>query len=253
MVFSDGGYQSVPEYTRKGLFFPQWRAECSTDSLSNLIFSLVFAQDVNDCIGSLPCSQQLSKSSWSLLCNAGPPSFQSSGGIPSTTAALPLIQMLNSFGNFFRRWLLILWMGAGDAEKCWVLDDTVRDEEGFQVLRPTTQNVGLVCKKHLPTCTVQGTLDHVNQVMHCLEGFLETSVVTYISVSLSSLCEIRPSVISDLWNLVLEDAANETEGSPPQMDITAEPGGLGWMISSSLAVHESLGCSRWTSLISSWW
>ena len=39
--------------------------------------------------GSLPCSQQQRKSSWSLQCNAGPPCFQASGGIPSTPAALP--------------------------------------------------------------------------------------------------------------------------------------------------------------------
>ena len=41
-------------------------------------------------LGSLPCSQQQTKSSWSLLCNAGLPLFQNSGIIPSTPAALPL-------------------------------------------------------------------------------------------------------------------------------------------------------------------
>ena len=39
--------------------------------------------------GSLPCSQQQRKILWSLQCNAGPPCFQASGGIPSTPAALP--------------------------------------------------------------------------------------------------------------------------------------------------------------------
>ena len=69
-------------------------------------------------------------------------------------------------------------MFVGDAENCWVLDDTVSAKEGLEVLRPTTQNGGLVCKKHLPICTVQGTLDSVSQALHCLEGFVEASVVT---------------------------------------------------------------------------
>ena len=42
-------------------------------------------------LGGLPCSQQQKRSSWSLLCNAGLPSFQSSGGIPSTPGTLPLL------------------------------------------------------------------------------------------------------------------------------------------------------------------
>ena len=41
-------------------------------------------------LGSLPCFQQQTRRSWSLLCNAGPPLFQNSGGIPSTPAVLPL-------------------------------------------------------------------------------------------------------------------------------------------------------------------
>ena len=41
-------------------------------------------------LGSFPCSQQQTRSSWSLLCNAGPPLFQNSSGIPSTPAAFPL-------------------------------------------------------------------------------------------------------------------------------------------------------------------
>lgn len=42
-------------------------------------------------LGSLPCSQKQTRSSWSLLCNAGPPSFQISGGIPLTSIALLLL------------------------------------------------------------------------------------------------------------------------------------------------------------------
>ena len=42
-------------------------------------------------LGSLPCSQQQTRSLWSLLCNAGPLSFQSSGRILLTPAALPLL------------------------------------------------------------------------------------------------------------------------------------------------------------------
>ena len=42
-------------------------------------------------LGSLLWSQQETRNLWSLLCNAGPPSFQSSGGILLTPAALPLL------------------------------------------------------------------------------------------------------------------------------------------------------------------
>ena len=41
-------------------------------------------------LGSFSCSQQQTRSSWSLLCNAGLPFFQKSREIPSTPAALPL-------------------------------------------------------------------------------------------------------------------------------------------------------------------
>ena len=41
---------------------------------------------------SLPCTQQQTRSSWSLICNAGPPSFQSSAWIPSTPTVLPFLK-----------------------------------------------------------------------------------------------------------------------------------------------------------------
>ena len=41
-------------------------------------------------LGSLLCSQQQTRSSWSLLCSTGPPYLQISGGIPPTPAALRL-------------------------------------------------------------------------------------------------------------------------------------------------------------------
>ena len=88
-------------------------------------------------------------------------------------------------------------------------------KEGLEVLRPTTQNGGLVCKKHLSMGNAQGTLDSVNWAIHCLESFVEAFVVTLVSVLLSFLCEIGPLLILDLSKLALEDATNETEGSPP--------------------------------------
>ncbi len=82
------------------------------------------------------------------------------------------------------------------------------------MLRSTTQNGGLVCKKHLHICTAQGNLDPVYRVSNYLEGFVEASVVTSVCVLLSSLCKIGPLLILDLSKLALEDAANETEGIP---------------------------------------
>ena len=61
-------------------------------------------------------------------------------------------------------------------ENYWVLDNMVSAKEGLEVLSPMTQNGGLVCKKHLPICTVQGTLDLVSWAIHCLDGFVETLV-----------------------------------------------------------------------------
>ena len=36
---------------------------------------------------------------------------------------------------------------------------------------------GLICKKHFPICTVQESLDPVSRAIHCLESFIETSLV----------------------------------------------------------------------------
>ena len=63
-------------------------------------------------------------------------------------------------------------------ENYWLLDNMVSAKEGLEVLRPKTQNGSLVCQKHLPICTAQGTLDLVSQAIHCLEGFVEATRVT---------------------------------------------------------------------------
>ena len=204
-------------------FFLQWRAEWSLDSWSNLTLIPLFLYKVMmiallRSLRSLPCSQQQTRSSWSLLHNAGPPSFQSSGEILSTPAALLLhkcsMALVISFiegssSEFCFEWLL------GDSENCWVLDDTVSAKAGLEVLRPMTQNGGLVCKKHLPICTAQGTLDGVSWTIHWLEGFVE----------------IGPPLILDLLKLALEDAANEMEGNPPHRTRWLNQVGLvGWFL-----------------------
>ena len=88
----------------------------------------------------------------------------------------------------------------------------------------------------MPISTAQETPDPVSRAIRCLEGFIEASVVTWVSALLSSLCEIGPPIILDLSNIVLEDAANETGKQPPPLDITADPGVFGRMISSWQAV-----------------
>ena len=52
-------------------------------------------------LGNLPYSHQQTKSSWNLLYNVGFPSFQSSGGIPSTPAAFPLLNSSMALVIFF--------------------------------------------------------------------------------------------------------------------------------------------------------
>ena len=69
-------------------------------------------------------------------------------------------------------------MVARDTEDYRVLDDMVSVKDGLEMLRPTTQNGGFVCKKHLPICTAEGTLNPVKRAIHCHEGFVEVSVVT---------------------------------------------------------------------------
>ena len=44
----------------------------------------------------------------------------------------------------------------GDAENCWVLVNTVSAKEELEVLRPTTQNGGLVCKSTYPSALCKG-------------------------------------------------------------------------------------------------
>ena len=68
----------IPRWLEKSEFYPLF------------LYSVMMTASQRS-LGSLPCSQQQKRSPWSLLYNAGPPSFQSSSWIPSTPATLPLL------------------------------------------------------------------------------------------------------------------------------------------------------------------
>ena len=133
---------------------------------------------------SLPCSQQQTRSSWSLLCNAGPP-FRGYGGILSVPTALPLLKCsMASVISFIE--------GSSSnfaLNGCWRMLRTVGSWTTQSVLKKyrkcSDQRLrGHVCKKPLSFCTVQGTLDPVSRAVHCHEAFLEASVVTYVWILL---------------------------------------------------------------------
>ena len=64
-------------------------------------------------------------------------------------------------------------MVAGDAENCWVLDDTFSAKEGLELLRPMTQN-GALAHLHCARDSGPGESGHT---LPC-EGLVEASVVT---------------------------------------------------------------------------
>ena len=107
-------------------FFLQWRAEWSPDSWSNLTFLSCFCTrwwwlHCRD-LGSFLCSQQQTRGLWSLLCNAGLPSFQISGGIQSTLTALRLL-------NCSMTWVISFTEGSSSNSAlngCWGLWRTAK-------------------------------------------------------------------------------------------------------------------------------
>ena len=66
-----------------------WLLEQS-DFSTSFLYKVMMTESQRS-LGSLLCSQQQTRSLWSLLRNAGPPFFQSSGGILLTPTALPLL------------------------------------------------------------------------------------------------------------------------------------------------------------------
>ena len=137
-------------------------------------------------LGSLPCSQQQTRSSWSLLCNAGPPSFQSSGGIPSTPAALPLLNFSTALVISSQRKsnsALNGYLGMWRTDGSWTTQSVLKRDWKWsdQWLRMEALSV---------KSTAQRTQDPVS-------------------------CKIGPPLILNFAKLPLEDAANETEVSPP--------------------------------------
>ena len=86
----------------------------------------------------------------------------------------------------------------------------------------------------------------MREVIHCLEGFVEASVVSRICVLLSSVCEIGPPLILDLSKRVLEDAAKETEGRPDLL--TGHDGWAKWGCWDNLF----FGSCSWNYWLSSW-
>ena len=194
-------------------------------------------------LGSLPWSQQQTRSSWSLICNARPPSFQSSCGIPSTPAALQLFKCSMVLVIFFiessssntalnSNWGI--WRTAGSwtprsaQERDWKCSD--------QQLRMET----LSGKSSCPSAMHKGL--YIQWVDH-----------TLLFRNLCSHLGLRVADFS-LWDWssthfgYLDDCAGgccKWDGrQPSSRDMTAEPVGLGGMISSSLAVPLSLDCSR---------
>ena len=172
MIFSDGGYQSILENTSKD--FSCDGEQSDLPSWSNLNFLSCFCTRYRWLhrgyhLDVYPAPNNIQGVRRALLCNVGPPSLQSSSGIPSTPAAFPLLgcsrTLVISFieGQFIQfcfEWLL------GDTDNCWILSDEVSAKEGLEVLRPTTQNGGLVCKKHSPICTAQRTLDPMSRAIY---------------------------------------------------------------------------------------
>ena len=79
------------------------------------------------------------------------------------------------------------------------------------MLRPTAHDGCSICKEHLAIRTAQGTLDLVCRAIHCLEGFIEASVVTNVCALLSSYCEVGPPLVLDVLKLALVVATNATE------------------------------------------
>jgi len=81
------------------------------------------------------------------------------------------------------------------------------------MLRPAAQNRCLFCEEHPAVRTAQRTLHLVSRAVHCLEGFIEASVVTSVCTMLSSLCEVGPPLVLDDLKLALKVSASVTEGS----------------------------------------
>ena len=126
----------------------------------------------------LPCFQLKTMGSWSLLCNASDLSFPSSAGIPLTPAAWPLLNCSMA---------LVISFTEGSSSNsalngCWGIRRTAGSLTTRSAVKRgwkcSTQNGGLICKKHLPIHIVQETLDPVSRAIYYLESFIEASVVT---------------------------------------------------------------------------
>ena len=154
--------------------------------------------------GKLPCSLRQTKSSWSLVCNTGPPCFQSSGGIPSSLAVSPAtLQLLHCLGCLFKGWdvIRVHWLLC-NAKDRWGLDRTVGAEECMSenVVSSGSEWMSYVCEKILSVHTAQGTLSVVYEglYIYCLVGFVEFSVINAvcaIHLSLQGLTTIYSGLL----------------------------------------------------------
>ena len=178
-------------------------------------------------LGSLPYSQQQTRSSWSLLCNAGPPFFQKSGRIPSTPAALPLficsMVLISSCiqGSSSSSTLTGIW-GMRRSAESWTTRSALKS---FWKCSDQRLRIDILFEECPSIRIAQTTPCLVCRAIHCLESFIKACEITSICVLLSSNYKVGPPFVLHHSKLELEIAANVVKSS--FLDKTGRVGQVG--------------------------